>query len=590
MIQYAMLSWRPGDRSADQPLERAREILSSLTWSVQGQDEGLEVWTPTDDRPAVRLSPSKDGVLIGTLIGEPVWGGDPKVCARELCRRAWGRYVAIFQEPGGRAVAMLRDPSGCVEALSWRVAGLRIVATDLDVLLEALPPSELAIDWHRLGLALLDPIALAGDTPLRGVLAATPGALRGLDDGAETPAWDPVAFARQERADTAETRAALVGAVDASVSRLVRPGGRVVAELSGGLDSSIVAGALVRTPTTTVAQWLHYFVDDAAGDERGYARAAARHLNVTLTEAPKATFGLDLGNLAIAAASIRPSGAIADAHYDQDLAARCKALGAQQIFTGLGGDTVFLQGGGGLLAADDYWRGAPWRLGPALQVARHVRQSVWSVWRKAQAARRHPEPKAYATEKGHLAQALRSLPPRPPHPWMLDVADVAPAKRRQLMHLAYQMLVFGRTARDQQAEVVHPLLAQPVMEVCLSLSTRALTHGGDDRVMARLAFETRLAPEIVARRSKGDLGHHYGRAIAEDLDAIRDLLMDGELVGAGLVEPEALDEVLTRETLIWRGPYREIVAMIILEQWARSWTARLARLPSRRIERQVQPV
>jgi asparagine synthase (glutamine-hydrolysing) len=146
------------------------------------------------------------------------------------------------------------------------------------------------------------------------------------------------------------------------------------------------------------------------------------------------------------------------------------------------------------------------------------------------------------------------------------------------MHLTHQLLVTGWTARGQQAQIVNPLLSQPVMEICLSLSARALTHGGDDRAMARQAFRDRLAPEVFARRSKGDLGRHYGRAIAEDLDAVRGLLLDGALVGAGLVDPERLDALLTPETLIWKGPYREVLDMVMLEQWARSWSGRLSRL------------
>jgi len=40
--------------------------------------------------------------------------------------------------------------------------------------------------------------------------------------------------------------------------------------------------------------------------------------------------------------------------------------------------------------------------------------------------------------------------------------------------------------------------------------------------------------------------------------------------------------LLTAETLIWKGPYREIVNMLILEQWARSWTRRGSRRCARR--------
>ncbi len=580
MSDYAILTWRPGDGAARGPLKAAKAILKRLGLEGMGVQPGLEVWGSSATPPSIWLSPTHDGLIVGDVIGRPqaTWTAEPLACARALCRDVWGRYVAVFRETNGAAIAMLRDPSGAVEALAWRCEGLTLVASDLDGLLEAVPPAELAVDWDHLGRALVDRLALAGRCPLRGVLAATPGTMRWLD-GTEALAWRPADFARLSLDDTEATRRGLVGAVDMAISGLSRPGARAMAELSGGLDSSIVAGALVRQSNITVVQWLHYFVEDPGADERRYARAAARHLKIEVTEAPKATFGLDLDALAMAARSIRPSGAIADAHYDQDIAARARRLGAQQLFTGLAGDTVFLAGGGSLLAADDYWRRPFWSVGlaPALQIARRSHKSVWSVWREAQVARmgwRRPAPTG---ETAHLAAKLRGLTPAG-HAWFEGLENVAPAKARQVRHLAQQLQVSGRTARGQVIELVHPLLAQPVMEMCLSLSARAQTGGGDDRLMAREAFRERLAPEIYARRSKGDLGRHYGRAVAEELPALRELLLDGCLVQAGLLDPAVLDQLLATETLIWKGPYREIVEAVILEQWARSWTRRLSRL------------
>lgn len=581
MAEYAILTWRPEDPAAEAPRRTAKAALRRLGLETVAIQAGLEVWASRGRPPAVHLAPGGDGIVLGRAFGrvQAAWRGDSTASAKALCAEVWGRYVAVFRAVAGPAHAILRDPSGGLDAFSWRCAGLTIVASDLDTLLEAVPPRDLAVDWLLLGEALVDRLALAGRCPLRGVLTVTPGALRDLETGVETLAWRPADFARRSLADTGEERRRLVDAVDQAVSGLAEPGARIIAELSGGLDSSIVASALVRRPNLTVVQWLHYFVEDPAADERRYARSTARHLGVEITEAPKATFGLDLAALSVAASSLRPSGAIADAHYDKDVMERAQSLGARQLFTGLGGDTVFLAGGGSLLAADDYWK-RPWRTfdpGPALEIARRTRKSVWSVWRQAQAARWGWTKPAPMGEVGHLAPALRTSLPAA-HAWLAGLGDVAPAKRRQVRHLAQQLLVSGRTARGQALDLVHPLLAQPVMEACLSLSARAQAHGADDRAMAREAFRARLAPEVYGRRSKGDLGRHYGRAVAEELPALRDLLLEGCLVKAGLLDAEALDTLLATDTLIWKGPYREIVEAVILEQWAASWTRRLARI------------
>lgn len=582
MGDYAILTWRPDDQAARAPLQRAQAALRRLGLELAAVRPGFEAWRSSLTPPSLWLSPDEDGVVVGQVFGsiEDAWRADPLDCARALGCETWGRYVAIFREQAGPARAFFRDPSGGLEALAWRCGALTVVASDLDALLEAVPPHDLAVDWPLLGAALADRLALAGRCPLRGVAAATPGALRWLDGSGEVMAWSPGAFARETRPDSPEARRGLVEAVDRAVASLARPGAPLMAEVSGGLDSSIVASALAARPEIHVAQWLHYFVEDPAADERRYARATARHLDLALTEAPKSGAGLDLATLSRTAKAIRPSGANADAHYDRDIAERARTLGAAQLFTGLAGDTVFMSGGGALVAADAYWRRPFWSAGlaPSLSVARRVHGSVWSIWRQAQAARFGWTVRSEPSPPRHLA--WRQTAPAV-HGWLQDLDGVAPAKRRQVRHLALQVLVSGRTLRGQVLDLVHPLLAQPVMETCLALSVTALTHGGDDRAMAREAFRERLAPEVRARRSKGDLGRHYGRAIAEDLTALRELLLDGCLVEAGLLDPTALDELLTVETLIWKGPYREIIEAVVLEQWVRSWTRRLAGLGRR---------
>lgn len=592
MIDFAILSWSPQDESVTAPLIAARHALGQLGWTRTNPQPGLEVWV-ADLATSVVVSPAENGLVVGQVIGDPgrSWAADPTACARSLSRTTWGRYVAVLRRSRGPAVALYREPSGGLDGLAWRQDGLVIVASDVGALLEAVPPKDLAIDWQRLGMALRDPAALAGHCPLTGVLTATPGALRDLETGAEAMIWRPVAWARQGLADTAETRGQLRDAVDKAVEGQAGSGARVIAELSGGLDSSIVGSALQGSPNVEVVEWLHYFVEDSAGDERPYARAAARHLGVRLTEAPKASFGLNLDAMAKAASAMRPSRAVIDSHYDVDMARRCQVLGATHIFTGMGGDTIFMQGKNRLLAADAYWGRPFWQAGiePALSVARHARRSVWSVWRHAQAARFSKGPTPHVSETGHLSERVRQGEP-PQHAWLTDLEGVPPAKRRQIGHLAHQLLVGGRSQRGQLVHVINPLLSQPVMEMCLSLSAMAQTNGGDDRAMARQAFQDRLAPEIFARRSKGDLGRHYGRAIAEELPQLRAHLLEGVLAQAGILDTDALDAVLTEERLIWQGPYREIVEMILLEQWARLWSARLARIGRRVLgERPVEP-
>lgn len=542
------------------------------------------------------LAPNGESLVLGDLFTSPpsaLWSESPELIARRLSETVWGRYVAIFRAADGPACAIFRDPSGGVDALTWRTAGLVIVASDLDEALLAAAPAGLAIDWTLIGAALVERLHLAGACPLVDIEAVTPGAMRRLDSGDETLVWRPRTFARRGWADTAEHRAQLVACVDDSVAALAGISRGVLAEVSGGLDSSIVASALQRAPQVEVQAWLNYHVEDPGGDERRYARATAQHLGVNLTEAAMPEAGIDLDGLAFSSPSARPSWRLVDAGYDQDLAARCKAVGATRIVSGLGGDTVFMQGGSPWLAAD-YFRERPWwavRPSVLVTLARRSRRSVWQVSRQgvvgaigAQGRKASPHP-SHLTDKAIVAASRR----RPPL-WLEDLGGLTPTKQGQIEGLARTLLVTGRSARTEQADLVNPLLSQPIMEICLSLSSMALTQGGDDRAMARTAFADRLSPVVRDRRSKGDLSRHYGRALARDAGTLRDLLLGGRLVGAGLVDPVALEEMLEPEHLIWRDPYREIVAMVVLELWVGSWSDRIARLSGAPIpQRIVEP-
>ena len=120
------------------------------------------------------------------------------------------------------------------------------------------------------------------------------------------------------------------------------------------------------------------------------------------------------------------------------------------------------------------------------------------------------------------------------------------------------------------------MLAQPVMELCLSLPTSRLTAGGRDRGLARQAFAGRLPDSVRLRQSKGELGAYYGQVAAASLPMLRDYLLDGELVRAGLLDRARLEPMLVRDHLIWRGDYSALMSFAVVEAWVRHWADRLA--------------
>jgi len=491
---------------------------------------------------------------------------DPEAAARRLSREAFGGYVlASRREPDGDLWAF-RDPSGDLDAVVWRRDGVSVLATVLPDWLDIALPRETALDWERLAGFLVDPTRQTAGVALGGLHGLTPGELRTPERSVQI--WRPgdwAAAARRGRSDPGR----LVAVVDGAVAAMAR--GRVLIEVSGGLDSAIVATSLTACGGE-ITSALNYHVRDRQGDERGFARQVAARCGTALVEADKPERPLDPAQLAMAGA--RPALNAFDHHHDLDVAARCAELGIDTLLTGQGGDDVFFQAPTPLIAADGLRHGIG--LGELMSLARWQGRSVFGLVGAGIAAGFEPwggwapRPPPFVTSRAAECARLG-----PTHPWLEDLESLPPAKRLQVAGLANALIVKGWSRRGQAARLRHPLLAQPVVEYCLTLSVPDLTRGRD-RGLARSAFAHRL-PEAISRRvTKGRMSAYYGRVLALSLPAIRPLLLEGRLAAAGLIDPAALDPMLSVEHLIWRGGLGAVGNAVMLELWARGWEARLA--------------
>jgi asparagine synthase (glutamine-hydrolysing) len=177
--------------------------------------------------------------------------------------------------------------------------------------------------------------------------------------------------------------------------------------------------------------------------------------------------------------------------------------------------------------------------------------------------------------------------PRCSHHWLEDLDDLPPAKRGQIERLVNNQLFWTDCLRARQAPLLNPLLSQPVVEHCLGVPADRLTLGPRDRGLARKAFSDRLPVEIRDRRSKGDLSVFYGRLIRASLPALRDLLIEGRLAEAGVLNRNQLETDLDDGRLLWGEGANQPLLAAVLETWARHWTGRIA---DRRAKIARQPV
>lgn len=529
--------------------------------------------------------PSVVSVGAWTLVGDvfnrdraPVWrvsDKDPHVYEKKLLARFWGRFVALRLDAGGRAAAVLRDPSGALDCVHWTEGAMNFVASEPpDWLFETARPSW-RVSRDRVEAALHDPYSTAGALLLEGPTDVLPGSLQPLPHGDPVVLWRPDWLVRAAAPiSNSEAAASLRTAIDEAVAGVSRLPGPMAVEISGGLDSSILAATLQRTAGDQVGLWLNAWGPDAAADERPWVEVLARHLDIPATAVPRAMGHVTQDLLDAMPQGFRPGLAALDGLHDADWARRFEAEGIARVVTGKGGDSMFVQPAD-LGVFVDLWRERGWRalFSPALMgLARWNERSVWTLI--AQARRRQWSPAAIDApnaliKPGQGGNAFR-------HPWLVGISDLGPAKRRQILGLVQGIGLHGPSLQTRAVQVSHPLLSQPVVEACLALPTPQLTVGKRDRGLARQAFSDRLPPLITARRSKGEMTAFYGRMISDGLDVLRPWLLEGRLAAMGLIDHDSADALLTRESLAWRGGYVDIMVTAAIEGWVRAWERRLS--------------
>lgn len=587
---FLALVWPPSDAAQRQAESFTARLAREGGWRAAGGATWTSVWTSTEGLLPVRALPDDRGLIIGDLFSMPGVGQDfaarhcqaasmaPVALARDLSRRRWGRYVAIL---GGAEVnGVYRDPSGHLQALTWPLdEGLVVVASDLRRVPVWLRPRQMSLNWDAIAAYVAAPSAASSRSLFDGVEAVTPGSLQTII-GASTPPvaiWRPAAFAGGATADLAEVKAALVACVDNCTTALVDGYDHLLVELSGGLDSAVLAGALAETgQARNVACWLNWAGAHAEGDEAVYARAVTDRLGVDLTTVTASVRPLDEETLAELGDTFQPALSGADPGRDRETVARLAAPGSWGIVSGQGGDAVFFQMPSILVAADEIGR-LGWRAvaSPVVaNVARRLRLSVWEVMRQALAARRPASVLALGVSPLATA-ALREWAAHLDHPWMADAGELSPAKRLQVRAIASAQVTRGESRRARCADLIYPLVAQPVVELCLSIPAPVLAAGEQDRSFARAAFAGRLPDLIRRRRSKGELGAYFARLVAASADVLRPHLLDGVLCASGLLDRRAVEAALDPAQLIWAPDSAAVLSAATVESWVRHWQGRL---------------
>ena len=523
------------------------------------------------------------GIVVGTLFprhgpAEAVTSlaeADQRAIAQDFPRRLldrfWGGYVAALD---GSEAAVMRDPSAALPCYAAQTRACSAFASDAELLIES-GIADGGIDWDGLAGHLQRsglPTPLTALTGIGELLAGFVLRLPGRMDR-QQPCWSPWDHAGATDMDAPVMAERLARTIRHCVHAWSRAHGRLLASVSGGLDSSIVAAALAGCGADAIC--LTMYGEDASGDERLYARALCDHLGLPLVERPYDLDRIDICQ-ALGAHLPRPSDRTHALSYEQahlDVAAEA---GAAAFVTGNGGDSLFGYSQSAAAAADRFLAqglGA----GVAATLGDVSRQTGCGLLRAATAALRiMRRPPAYVWRREALfldGDILGLDPVTLDHPWLHAPPGALPGKAAHIASILRVQQCL-EPSRSSVLPVINPLLSQPALELCLAVPSWEWRSGGRDRSLARRAFEKSLPPAIVQRRVKGGPDGFAARVLDRFRAQIRERLLDGHLARQRIIDTAAIEHELAQDRSSAGEQRSRLLELVAAEAWIDRWVER----------------
>ena len=503
---------------------------------------------------------------------------------RRLIENYWGRYVAFLCEPSGAWKKVLRDPVGDILCYRARVRGVDVYFSSLPDFLKirVLP---LSVNWDHLTLRIVTGNAWAEESALKEIACVHPGECiehKGTRTSREYY-WHACTIASQPalaRSDTAadEVRSTTRACATAWAS-LHKDAIHV---LSGGLDSSIVLSCIAAAPTRPRMACVNFRTRDPDSDERVYARLTAAHSGVELAEIERQPT-LNLEGHFKSIPTVGPVCTVMRGLEVQPLVTQfAQARGATAVFSGDGGDMLFFRGWP-QLAVFDYARCHGLRL-------ELIRQALDAAFPTQLSLRRLL---ADAVKYGFLRRPWSLSPLIVEHyrlitdevvrlvrkedflnPWNTPTGSLPPGKLLHAFSVSRPFLFRDPLPEKAALDFINPLMSQPILELCLRIPTWLHAAHGKDRVIARAAFARDLPTQIIQRTWKGAADSHLRDMLVNNITQVRELLLDGELIKRGILDPKRMTTALSLAPTRDTSHVAEVFGYLSTEVWlqqAREW-------------------
>lgn len=573
MFRYVGFVWNISNQLATETYgSLARAMRTASEWRAVMEIPGLSVFCAGESgsgNTADVLADSK-GVVLGTVFERDGRGpvsyrranldGATSLRLRQskgrhLIEHYWGRYVAFIRDPDAATTWVLRDPSGDLDCMTTEHRGVNIFFSFMEgcPALEHLPYS---LNWDYLATFISISLSEGYQSGLNEISRVLAGECLELrrNGSSRTFYWHPFDIIASARIDDPAEAASLlhdttVGCVHAWASAY----DRILNLLSGGLDSSIIVGCLKSAGSRPFVTNFHtYYSAGSGSDERQYARAAAEQAGFPMLE-NEMDADVSLQEIHNIPRTVAPISTFIELGILARRRRVCRELGIRALFRGSGGDQLFFQNGSHF-ACPDYMfeRGLrPGLFRVALDAAYMESDVVWSLLFRGirDALLREPLTSLLndltvsdllsADVRERVAQQRLFL-----HPWFASERRIPPGKHWQVFGLSTPYGMSSSFASPNDAEDVHPLLSQPLLELCFQVPSYVLASGGVDRALARRAFAAEVPRSVLQRRIKGEV-HLFPKALyTKNRAFLRDLLLSGRLVNDRILDRQRIERVL----------------------------------------------
>lgn len=158
------------------------------------------------------------------------------------------------------------------------------------------------------------------------------------------------------------------------------------------------------------------------------------------------------------------------------------------------------------------------------------------------------------------------------HPFYTIRKHLLPGKMKQIDDL-YEVLklIYTVNIRSPGNYKFYPFLAQPVVELLLSIPTYHLFHATYDRYIMRKAISDRFRASHIWRRDKGEFSNINMLGLEKNQAYIADLLLNGTVVSKGYINRELLEKSIS-DLIAGDGRLQwPILRLITLEMFLNYW-------------------